>query len=158
MSKSLILVTGATGKTGSAVVRQLLDRRYPVRATVRKRDERADKLGSLGAEVVVAGGAESMSGLPFFLPKMRAGYRLGHAPVVDAMYEDGFVCPLADMLMGETAEKLAQDLGIDREQQDRFAVDSQNKNVMRKNAKCDSSFGRVQPVCGPGNDRSGPIQ
>ncbi len=54
MTKSLILVTGATGKTGSAVVRQLLDRGYPVRATVRKRDERADQLESLGAEVVVA--------------------------------------------------------------------------------------------------------
>ena len=54
MPKSLILVTGATGKTGSAVVRQLLDRGYPVRATVRKRDERADELESLGAEVVVA--------------------------------------------------------------------------------------------------------
>ena len=54
MSKSLILVTGATGKTGSAVVRQLLDRGYPVRATVRKRDVRADQLESLGAEVVVA--------------------------------------------------------------------------------------------------------
>jgi len=54
MSKSLILVTGATGKTGSAVVRQLLDRGHPVRATVRKRDERADQLESLGAEVVVA--------------------------------------------------------------------------------------------------------
>ena len=54
MSKSLILVTGATGKTGSAVVRQLLDLGYPVRATVRKHDERAAKLESLGAEVVVA--------------------------------------------------------------------------------------------------------
>ncbi len=54
MSKSLILVTGATGKTGSAVVRQLLDLGYPVRATVRKHDERADELESLGAEVVVA--------------------------------------------------------------------------------------------------------
>ncbi len=54
MSKSLILVTGATGKTGSAVVRQLLARGYPVRATVRKRDERADDLEALGAEVVVA--------------------------------------------------------------------------------------------------------
>ena len=54
MSKSLILITGATGKTGSAVVRQLLDRGYPVRATVRKRDERAEELESLGAEVVVA--------------------------------------------------------------------------------------------------------
>ncbi len=54
MSKSLILVTGATGKTGSAVVRQLLDLGYPVRVTVRKQDERADELESLGAEVVVA--------------------------------------------------------------------------------------------------------
>ena len=54
MSKSLILVTGATGKTGSAVVGQLLDLGYPVRATVRKRDKRADALESLGAEVVVA--------------------------------------------------------------------------------------------------------
>ena len=54
MSKSLILVTGATGKTGSAVARQLLNLGYPVRATVRKRDQRADALESLGAEVVVA--------------------------------------------------------------------------------------------------------
>ncbi len=54
MPNSLILVTGATGKTGSAVVRQLLDLGYPVRATVRKRDERADELEFLGAEVVVA--------------------------------------------------------------------------------------------------------
>ncbi len=54
MSKSLILVTGATGKTGSAVVRQLLDLGYPVRAAVRKLDERADDLEALGAEVVVA--------------------------------------------------------------------------------------------------------
>ncbi len=54
MPKSLILVTGSTGKTGSAVVRQLLDRGYPVRSTVRKRDERADDLEALGAEVVVA--------------------------------------------------------------------------------------------------------
>jgi len=53
MSKSLILVTGATGKTGGAVVRQLLDLGYPVRATVRKHDERADRLESMGAEVVV---------------------------------------------------------------------------------------------------------
>ncbi len=54
MSKSLILVTGATGKTGGVVVRQLLDLGYPVRATVRKHDERADRLESMGAEVVVA--------------------------------------------------------------------------------------------------------
>ncbi|MEM6673431.1 MAG: acetyl-CoA C-acyltransferase [Planctomycetota bacterium] len=78
-------------------------------------------------DVAVAGGTESMSGLPFFLPKMRRGYRLGHAPLVDAMYRDGFDCPLAEMVMGETAEKLAQELGITREQQDEFALASQRK-------------------------------
>lgn len=54
MSKSLILVTGATGKTGGAVVRQLLDLGYPVRATVRTLDARAENLKALGAGVVVA--------------------------------------------------------------------------------------------------------
>jgi acetyl-CoA C-acetyltransferase len=68
-----------------------------------------------------------MSGLPFFLPKMRSGYRLGHFDVVDAMYKDGFDCPLAQMRMGETAERLAQDLGISREKQDEFALASQKK-------------------------------
>jgi acetyl-CoA C-acetyltransferase len=52
---------------------------------------------------------------------------LGHAKVVDAMYQDGFVCPIAEMVMGETAEKLAQDLGISRRQQDEFAFASQQK-------------------------------
>jgi acetyl-CoA C-acetyltransferase len=78
-------------------------------------------------ETAIAGGTESMSGLPFFLPSFRKGYRLGHAPVVDAMYQDGFLCPLAKMLMGETAEKLARELDIPRSEQDRFALDSQRK-------------------------------
>jgi acetyl-CoA C-acetyltransferase len=78
-------------------------------------------------DIVVAGGVESMSGLPFFLPRMRTGYRLGNFEVVDAMYKDGFDCPLAEMRMGETAEKLAQDLGISREEQDEFALASQKK-------------------------------
>jgi len=78
-------------------------------------------------DVAIGGGAESMSGLPFFLPKMRRGYRLGHAPVVDAMYQDGFQCPLAQMLMGETAEKLARTLAIPRAAQDAFALESQRK-------------------------------
>lgn len=87
----------------------------------------ADAIRRGDIDVALVGGTESMSGLPFLLPKMRRGYRLGHAPVVDAMYQDGFVCPLADMVMGETAEGLAQDLGITREEQDRFAVESQRK-------------------------------
>lgn len=85
-------------------------------------------------EVVIAGGTESMSGLPYFLPKFRRGYRLGHGPVVDAMYQDGFHCPLADMLMGATAEGLAQDLGLTREEQDRFAVESQHKSQAAREA------------------------
>jgi acetyl-CoA C-acetyltransferase len=87
----------------------------------------AESIGVGRNDIVVAGGTESMSGLPFYLPKFRTGYRLGHADVVDAMYKDGFDCPLARMRMGETAEKLAQDLGIPREEQDRFALESQRK-------------------------------
>jgi len=87
----------------------------------------ADAIRRGDMDVAVAGGTESMSGLPFFLPKMRRGYRLGSAPLVDAMYKDGFDCPLADMVMGETAEKLAQELGISRDDQDAFAVESQRK-------------------------------
>ncbi|QDU66549.1 thiolase family protein [Engelhardtia mirabilis] len=79
------------------------------------------------ASAVVVGGVECMSGLPFFLPKMRTGYRLGHAKVVDAMYQDGFDCPLAEMVMGATAEGLAQELEISRDEQDQFALDSQRK-------------------------------
>jgi len=78
-------------------------------------------------DVAIAGGTECMSGLPYFLPKMRTGYRLGHAPVVDAMYQDGFMCPLANMLMGATAEKLAREFDIPRGEQDRYALESQQK-------------------------------
>ena len=78
-------------------------------------------------EVAVAGGTESMSGLPYLLPKLRQGYRFDHAPVLDAMYTDGFLCPLSKMLMGETAEKLARELEIPRVEQDRFALGSQEK-------------------------------
>lgn len=87
----------------------------------------ADSIRLGRSDVVLAAGTESMSGLPFLLPKLRQGYRLGHAPVVDGMYKDGFVCPLADMVMGETAEKLAQELGISREEQDQFALESQRR-------------------------------
>ncbi|QDV08976.1 Acetyl-CoA acetyltransferase [Planctomycetes bacterium Poly30] len=87
----------------------------------------ADAIRRGEIDVAVAGGTESMSGLPFFLPQMRRGYRLGHAPVVDSMYKDGFDCPLANMVMGETAEKLAQEFGITRDMQDAFAIASQRK-------------------------------
>lgn len=87
----------------------------------------ADELRLGRAKVVVAGGMENMTRVPFLLDRMRTGYRLGDAPLVDDMYRDGFLCPLAEMVMGETAELLAQERGISRDEQDAFALNSQHK-------------------------------
>jgi acetyl-CoA C-acetyltransferase len=76
---------------------------------------------------VLAGGTESMSNTPYFLLDARFGYRLGHGEVVDGMYKDGFLCPLADQLMGRTAETLAEQYGISRREQDEFAVRTQKR-------------------------------
>lgn len=77
------------------------------------------------ADVVLAGGVESMSRTPYLLDRARGGYRLGHGELADAMYRDGFLCPLCGRLMGETAETLADRYKLGREEQDRFAVQSQ---------------------------------
>ena len=79
------------------------------------------------ARVVLAGGAESMSRVPYLLTNARWGYRMGHQEAVDAMYQDGFLCPLAEQLMGETAETLAGMYKITREEQDAFALRSQER-------------------------------
>ena len=79
------------------------------------------------AEVVLAGGVESMSRVPYLLPGARWGYRMGHQELVDGMYRDGFLCPLAEQVMGETAETLARQYKISREEQDAFALRSQER-------------------------------
>ncbi len=79
------------------------------------------------AEVVLAGGTESMSNTPYLLPRARWGYRLGHAEIVDGMYKDGFDDPLSGMVMGETAEELAGEDGISREEADAYALGSQER-------------------------------
>lgn len=79
------------------------------------------------AEIVLAGGTESMSNTPYLLPRARWGYRLGHGELVDAMYRDGFLCPLCGELMGATAETLADLYQIPRDEQDRYAVESQRR-------------------------------
>ena len=76
-------------------------------------------------DCILAGGTESMSRLPYYLDGARWGYRMGDQELVDGMYRDGFFCPLAKMVMGETAEVLAQQYGISREEQDQFALCSQ---------------------------------
>ena len=82
-------------------------------------------LGNL--DCALAGGTESMSRLPYYLDGARWGYRLGHQELVDGMYRDGFFCPLAKMVMGETAELLAEQYKISREEQDQFALCSQTR-------------------------------
>src|SRR5215472_18041565 len=81
--------------------------------------------GSL--DCVLAGGTESMSRLPYYLDGARWGYRLGNQELVDGMYRDGFFCPLAKMVMGETAEVLAEQYKISRDEQDQFALCSQTR-------------------------------
>jgi len=76
---------------------------------------------------VLAGGTESMSNTPYFLLRARTGYRLGHGEIVDGMYRDGFNDPLSGLVMGETAEELAVEYGIDRAAADAFALESQNR-------------------------------
>ncbi len=87
----------------------------------------ADSIRLGRAGVVLAGGMENMSQVPFLLDRAREGYRLGHAPLVDDMYRDGFLCPLCDMVMGETAEVLAEEFEISRQEQDTWAAMSQSR-------------------------------
>jgi len=86
-------------------------------------------------DCVLAGGTESMSRLPYYLDGARWGYRLGNQELVDGMYRDGFFCPLAKMLMGETAEVLAEQYKITREEQDEYALCSQTRAAAAIDAK-----------------------
>jgi acetyl-CoA C-acetyltransferase len=100
------------------------------------------------ARIVLAGGTESMSNTPYMLPRGRWGYRLGHGELTDGMYRDGFNDPLSGLVMGETAEELAEEAGIDRAAADGWAVLSQNR--------CEAARGRqrfqreIAPVTVPG--------
>lgn len=78
-------------------------------------------------ECALAGGTESMSRVPYLLMNARWGYRMGSQELVDGMYQDGFNCPLAKMVMGATAENLAEQYKITREEQDEFALISQQR-------------------------------
>jgi acetyl-CoA C-acetyltransferase len=77
------------------------------------------------ADVVVAGGTESMSNVPYLVEQARWGLRMGNQHFIDGMYRDGFFCPLSELLMGETAENLATMYKISRDEQDEYALRSQ---------------------------------
>lgn len=79
------------------------------------------------AHVIIAGGTESMSRVPYLIERARWGLRLGHDQLTDAMYTDGFLDPLSHLVMGETAEILAEQYEISRQEQDAYAWRSQQR-------------------------------
>src|SRR5437868_8811308 len=81
------------------------------------------------AEIVVAGGMESMTNAPYLLPNARKGYRLGNGQLVDSMVHDGLWEIYNDYHMGHTGENVAEKYSITREQQDEFAVESHHKAI-----------------------------
>ncbi len=80
-------------------------------------------------DVIVAGGMESMSNGPYYLPKARLGYRLGNGELTDGVVIDGLTCAFKKWHMGSAAELIARKFGVTREDQDRFSVESHQKAV-----------------------------
>jgi len=81
------------------------------------------------AEIVVAGGMESMTNAPYLLPQARKGYRLGNSQIIDSVVNDGLWDIYNNYHMGMTGENVAQKYGVTREQQDEYAVSSHQKAV-----------------------------
>src|SRR5688572_14554267 len=111
----------------------------------------AIQLGQSG--VAVAGGMESMSRMPYLVDAADArwGHKMGNFQLVDAMYRDGFMCPLSNLIMGQTAEVLARQYGITRDESDTFALESQRK------AEAAIAAGRFtgEIIAAPGLDAKG---
>ena len=119
-------------------------------------------------ECVLAGGSESMSDTPFLLPGLRWGYQIGHREAPDVMYQDGLKCPITNLLMGQTIERLADKHGVSRRDADEYAFESHRRashadfaqeriphsllghdECIRFNAAIDD-FSALGPVYGPG--------
>jgi acetyl-CoA C-acetyltransferase len=86
------------------------------------------------AQAVLAGGTESMSRVPYYAEGARWGMRMGNMQLIDGMYRDGFNDPLSGLVMGETAENLARRYEISRDEQDRYALCSQQRAERAINA------------------------
>lgn len=79
------------------------------------------------SEIVLCGGTESMTNAPYLLPQARSGYRMGDGKLIDSMIKDGLTDAFTDYHMGITAENIAEKWNISKQEQDEFAVRSQNK-------------------------------
>ncbi len=94
----------------------------------------ADQLRAQTADIIVAGGLESMTNAPYLLPKARAGMRMGHGEVLDHMYTDGLQSPWDGQLMGCFAEATSEKYGFTREAQDAFATESSRRAIAASNS------------------------
>ncbi len=103
----------------------------------------ADQIRAGDAQVVLAGGFESMTQAPYLLPKARGGYRLGHGEVIDHMFLDGLQSPFDGKLMGCFADATAARYGFTREQQDAFAAESVRRAVAAVEGAFDAEIAPV---------------
>ncbi|HEV2710212.1 MAG TPA: acetyl-CoA C-acetyltransferase [Edaphobacter sp.] len=105
------------------------------------------------AEIVVAGGMESMTNAPYLLPQGRKGFRMGDAAVVDSMVRDGLWCACEDWHMGMTGELVAEKHGITREMQDAYALESHRRaSAAWREGRFDAE---VVPVSVPSQKKGG---
>jgi acetyl-CoA C-acetyltransferase len=103
-----------------------------------------DLIRAASADVVIAGGLESMSNAPYLLPKARAGYRMGHQEALDHMFIDGLQDPFEGKMMGHYAEQTAQKYGFTRAAQDAFAIESVRRaRAAAKNGAFDQEIAAV---------------
>jgi acetyl-CoA C-acetyltransferase len=84
----------------------------------------ADQIRAGSANIILAGGIESMTNAPYLLPKARAGLRMGHAEIIDHMFYDGLQSPFDGQMMGYFADATAKKYGFTREHQDAYAAES----------------------------------
>lgn len=110
-----------------------------------------DLIRAQQANVVVAGGMESMSNAPYLLPKVRQGLRIGHGQLVDHMFYDGLEDPTEKRLMGCYAEECAEQYAITREQQDEFA----RQSLLRAQTAIRKGYfdNEIEPVSGVYNSQ-----
>jgi len=116
----------------------------------------AQSVMTSAAEIVVAGGMESMSNAPYLLPQARKGLRMGDAALVDSMVKDGLWCACDDQHMGMTGELVAEKHSITREQQDAYALESHRRAAA---AWSEGRFNaEVMPVLLPAKKGEAPVE
>jgi acetyl-CoA C-acetyltransferase len=111
----------------------------------------SDQIRAASANIVLAGGIESMSNAPYLLPKARSGLRMGHAELIDHMFFDGLQSPFDGHMMGHFADATARKYGFTRQQQDEFAAES----VRRALGAVESGYFDAEVAAVTAKDRKG---